>query len=99
MKKFTYLLACCSLLVGCTNQYESNTMEKQNSEVSTMLDVHSYADFSKAYTTHLFLDLTADFDKKILSGIAAHTIQNNKANEIIFDTKELTILKVVTNDK
>lgn len=99
MKKFTFLLACCSLLVGCTNQYESNTMEKQNSEVSTMLDVHSYADFSKAYTTHLFLDLTADFDKKILSGIAAHTIQNNKANEIIFDTKELTILKVVTNDK
>ncbi len=99
MKKFKYLLACCSLLVGCTNQYESNTMEKQNSEVSTMLDVHSYADFSKAYTTHLFLDLTADFDKKILSGIAAHTIQNNKANEIIFDTKELTILKVVTNDK
>lgn len=99
MKKFTYLLACCSLIVGCTNQYESNTMEKQNSQVSTMLDVHSNADFSKAYTTHLFLDLTADFDKKILSGIAAHTIQNNKANEIIFDTKELTILKVVTNDK
>ncbi len=99
MKKITYILACCSLLVGCTNQYESNTMEKQNSQVSTMLDVHSYADFSKAYTTHLFLDLTADFDKKILSGIAAHTIQNNKANEIIFDTKELTILKVVINDK
>ncbi len=99
MKKITYLLACCSLLVGCTNQYESNTMENTISDSETMLDVHSYADFNKAYTTHLFLDLTADFDQKILSGIAAHTIQNNEAKEIIFDTKELNITKVVTNDK
>jgi len=99
MKKIIPLLAFSTLLVGCTNQYESNTMENTISDSETMLDVHSYADFSRANTTHIFLDLVADFDKKTLSGMAAHTIKNNKATEIIFDTKDLNITKVVTNDK
>ena len=99
MKKIIPLLAFSTLLVGCTNQYESNNIEKNQMESHEINDVHSYADFNKAYTTHLFLDLTADFDQKTLSGIAAHTIQNNEAKEIIFDTKELNITKVVTNDK
>ena len=99
MKKIISLLAFSTLLVGCTNQYESNNIEKNQMESHEINDVHSYADFNKAYTTHLFLDLTADFDQKTLSGIAAHTIQNNEAKEIIFDTKELNITKVVTNDK
>ncbi len=98
MKKITSLLALSTLLVGCTNQYESNNIENNQMELYENKDVHSYADFNKANTTHLFLDLEADFDKKILSGMVAHTIKNNKATEIVFDTKDLNITKVVTND-
>jgi len=68
-------------------------------EVSEIKDVHSFADFTKANTTHLFLTLTADFDKKILKGIAAHSIHNNNASQIIFDTKNLNIEKIITNDE
>lgn len=99
MKKIINLLASCTLLVGCTNQYESNNIEKNQMETSRINDIHSYADFNNAYTTHIFLDLVADFDTKTLTGMAAHTIENNKANEIIFDTKDLNITKVVTDDK
>lgn len=68
-------------------------------ETSQINDVHSYAQFDKAYTTHLFLDLVADFDKKTLTGVAAHTIQNNNASEIVFDIKDLNIDKIITNDE
>ena len=98
MKKIIPLLAFSTLLVGCTNQYESNNIEKDQMESHKVNDVHSYADFNKANTTHIFLDLVADFEQKTLSGMAAHTIQNNNASEIVFDTKELDISKVVTND-
>ena len=68
-------------------------------EVSDIVDVHSFANLKKANTTHLFLNLTADFDTKTLKGIAAHSIKNNNATEIIFDTKDLNIEKVITNDE
>ena len=68
-------------------------------ETKDINDVHSYAQFDQAYTTHLFLDLVADFDKKTLTGVAAHTIQNNNASEIVFDIKDLNIDKIITNDE
>lgn len=99
MKKITLLLLSGLILNSCTNnQYESNRNKIEKMETSENTDVHSYAQFDKAYTTHLYIDLNADFDKKILSGVAAHTIKNNNASEIIFDIKDLNIEKVVTND-
>ena len=68
-------------------------------ETKDINDVHSYAQFDQAYTTHLFLELVADFDKKTLTGVAAHTIQNNNASEIVFDIKDLNIDKIITNDE
>ena len=68
-------------------------------ETKDINDMHSYAQFDQAYTTHLFLDLVADFDKKTLTGVAAHTIQNNNASEIVFDIKDLNIDKIITNDE
>ncbi|MEN8956694.1 MAG: M1 family metallopeptidase, partial [Flavobacteriales bacterium] len=88
------------LINSCTNnQYETNKNKIEEMETSEITDVHSYARFDEAYTTHLFLDLNADFDKKVLSGVAAHTIQNNNATEIVFDIKDLNIEKVITNDE
>lgn len=55
-------------------------------------DVHSYAKPEQARSTHLELDLSVDFEKKVLSGSATHTIDGSK--EIIFDTKGLKIGKV-----
>ncbi|MGB1039540.1 MAG: M1 family metallopeptidase [Flavobacteriales bacterium] len=99
MKKITLFLVALVVLNSCDNQYESNKNQAEKMEVSEIKDAHSYAQFDKAYTTHVHLNLTADFENKILKGIAAHTIQNNNSNEIIFDTKGLNIEKIITNDE
>ncbi|MFT7011712.1 MAG: PBP1b-binding outer membrane lipoprotein LpoB, partial [Flavobacteriales bacterium] len=86
MKKITLLILSGLILYSCSNnQYESNKNKRKEMETSDITDVHSYAQFDKAYTSHLYLELNADFDKKVLSGVAAHTIQNNNATEIVFD--------------
>lgn len=62
-------------------------------------DHHSFANPSEAITKHLDLDIKLDFEKKILTGIAQYNILNNNATEMIFDTRAMTIDKVVLNDK
>jgi aminopeptidase N len=52
-------------------------------------DVHSYARPAQARATHLELDLSVDFERKVLSGTALHTVAGE--GEIVFDTKGLKI--------
>lgn len=61
-------------------------------------DVHTYAEPSKAITTHLDLELHVDFDKKVLKGMAKYDILHNKASEIILDAKDLNIIKVLLDN-
>ncbi|MEZ4802559.1 MAG: M1 family metallopeptidase [Gelidibacter sp.] len=62
-------------------------------------DPHSYAEPNNAVITHLDLDINVDFDTKIISGTATYDIQNNEANEIVFDSKYLDIESVEADDK
>lgn len=57
-------------------------------------DYHTYANLSEIKTTHLHLDFNINFDKKIVEGVARHTMQNNGADWAIFDVKELNIERV-----
>jgi leukotriene-A4 hydrolase len=100
MKQILLTFIITTLLFSCTNKEEKdNAKPLVNMEKEPINDPHSYADFKKARTTHLFLNLEADFENKVLKGIAAHDIENNNASEIIFDTKGLNIEKVITDDK
>jgi leukotriene-A4 hydrolase len=58
------------------------------------VDHHSYAKPDEARVDHLQLDLRVDFKEEILEGVASYTIVHNNAREIIFDTKDLTIIEV-----
>lgn len=95
----------CLLFWSCSENKgkESNVNSKSNQPDKidyTVKDVHSYADFSKANSTHIDLNLDANFESKILKGSVTHYIDNKGAHEIIFDTKGLDIQKVVLeNDK
>ena len=60
-------------------------------------DSHSFAVPSTAITTHLSLELEADFDLKTLSGVARFDIIHNDAKHIVLDTKGLNIEKVTLN--
>lgn len=62
----------------------------------TVKDGHSYANALDVRTSDLALDLTVDFERKVLEGTATHTLlrANPRAAQFVLDTKDLTILKV-----
>lgn len=65
-----------------------------------MNDVHSFAQPDKAAVRHLALNLTVDFDKQQLAGSATLQIENRGAHELVLDTNELSIGRVLLdNDK
>ena len=69
------------LFISCNG---SNTEEVNSDEDSlsseqvqvTDMQPHSYANLQEVRTTHLHLDLTADFDTQTLSGSVTHSIKN-----------------------
>lgn len=62
-------------------------------------DIHSFARPDEAIITHLDLDLTVDFNKKILSGTAVLAIENKTGTDTLFlDSRDLNITKVVLDD-
>ncbi len=57
-------------------------------------DSHTYAALGSARTTHLTLDLTVDFDKKILGGKVIHKIDRNGGTSFVVDMNGLDIKEV-----
>ncbi len=63
--------------------------------VSSVRDPHSFARPEEVVVRHLDLDLAVDFDRKVLEGTAALTIENRSgARTLHLDTRDLTIEKV-----
>jgi len=71
--------------------------QKKLAEVIT--DPHSYANFEDVVVEHLHLDLQLDFEAKVMRG-KAELLINNKggAQELVLDTRQLTIDKVTLDD-
>lgn len=79
------LSVCFALVWSC------GPKAQEGAKVTFAQDVHSYAKPAEARSTHLELDLKVDFEKKVLSGTATHTIAGTK--EIVFDSKGLKVAK------
>jgi aminopeptidase N len=87
-----------AILYSC-NSAQEKKQEKSTQEMANLNvlnpDKHSYSQISEVNTSHLALDLTVDFEKKIISGSANHTINNStQANQVIFDVNSLDIQRV-----
>jgi leukotriene-A4 hydrolase len=64
-----------------------------------MKDPHSFSNPDEAVVKHLTLNLTVDFNKKILSGTAMLDVElKNNTTQIILDTRDLNIDKVTLAD-
>ncbi|MDG0974637.1 MAG: M1 family metallopeptidase [Crocinitomicaceae bacterium] len=59
---------------------------------------HSYSNVNEINTTHLHLDIAVDFDKKELTGVVRHTMNNTGVNRVIFDMYGLSIEKVTIGE-
>lgn len=99
MRKTFPILASVFILASCTNA-KKKEQSSNNEEImkKNLKDIHSTSNYQLVQSTHLALDLTADFESKKLKGFVTHSIKNNGADQIIFDTKDLTIEKVVLDD-
>jgi leukotriene-A4 hydrolase len=68
--------------------------------IVTESDPHSYSKPAEAKVTQLKWQANVDFDKKIISGTATWGIETSEgAKEIVFDTKDLVIKKVMIGPK
>lgn len=93
MMKFTFLLLVGIVFTSCATQ-EPSKVSKEDT-----MDVHSFAQPDQARTTHLDLDIDVDFDTKVISGTARHTIEASRgATQFIMDTRGLNIIKVTVDD-
>jgi len=89
-----YVLVTIFLLISCSKE-TAKTTEKQQYAI----DYHSYAQPNKAVAKHLDLQLKVDFNSKTINGVASYQIAIQNTSTIIFDTKNLDIIKVEANGK
>lgn len=89
-----------AFLIGCGSESNENKTTDNNDQDSTAsaekVEVrnHSYANIDEINTEHLHLDLEVNFDDKVISGVARHTMNNKGASKAIFDMKDMDIDKV-----
>ncbi len=103
LKVKNYFLTLCviSHLFFACNQKKENKTENQNSKnMSTAIDIHTFAKPDESIMTHISLDLNVNFEEKILSGKAMIDIKNaQNATSFWFDSKSLQIEKITLDDK
>lgn len=86
------ILVCC-LMAACSSE-----KKVQNNE-GPVTDPHSFSMPQHVKAKHLNLDIAVDFESKTISGIATYDLESTSGNEVIFDTRDLTIYEVTLDDK
>ena len=88
--RFLSLLIATLMLFSCSQDKEAVTHKQ---EVDVSHDYFSYANTDQFVTEHLRLNLTVDFDRKELRGLAILTMKrlDVSATDIILDTRDLHI--------
>ncbi|RJF85929.1 M1 family metallopeptidase [Sphingomonas cavernae] len=97
LRKFvsTALLAA---LVACSGAKNENTAAPQSSPVlftEEAKDMHSFARPEEARVKHVSLELTADFDAKVMKGAATLDLETAPgAKEVVLDSKNLVVSRI-----
>lgn len=97
IKKIIGSFALCLLFSACLNKKEADA--EQTSTNMNIVDPHSFAKTNDAVVKHLSLNADVNFTTQIITGIAEWTIENKtNTDRVIFDTRDLTITKVVLDN-
>ena len=76
------------------------TLTTNGQKKTSRADVHSFGNSDEITIKHLALDLSVNFETKILSGSAVLTLDHKKKiNKLVLDTRDLTIDKVTLDEK
>jgi leukotriene-A4 hydrolase len=98
-------LICCTFIMGCSPSVKTEQTalakpsETSANEIQVGKDYHSFSNPDEVKVTHLDLDITVDFEQKILTGNVELDYKKLKpsANSLVLDTRDLTILNVTAN--
>jgi len=82
------------------NSKDSKNQVLLKNEVDSTKDWHTQSNFPKVNLKHLSLDISVDFDKKIIKGNATWFLDTTAQNakRLFLDTRDLQIDSVVFND-
>ncbi len=98
--KLCLLLSCIAVSIAPVT-WASQDVKHQHSNVSTLTDAYTYANYDQVKTTHIYLDLNVDFDKKSLSGFVELSLDwhTDKKAPLILDTRDLVIHSAMAQDR
>lgn len=94
-------MACLAgfLFAGCTSPGEQTVNESATSN-NIVQDIHSYAQPQQAIVKHLSWDAQVDFESRTITAVARLDIEAaQKAEELVLDTKNLTIDRVTLGEQ
>ena len=78
---------------------EEKTENITTKKLTKVIDEHTLSNYNEVASKHIDLDLEVNFETKSISGKVTHTIENKtNSDKIVFDSKYLTIEKVMLND-
>lgn len=77
------------------------TLAFASSSTVNNADAYTYANYNEVKVTHVYLDLSVDFDNKSLKGFADLSLQweTDKTSQVILDTRDLVIQKVLAKNQ
>jgi aminopeptidase N len=85
---FSVFLAAIVMLTGCSGPAPTASSSERP-------DIHSFSNPHQVRVKHLDLDLTVDFERKVLEGSATLTVdRTDDSAPLVLDTRDLTIQRV-----
>ncbi|WP_343816791.1 M1 family metallopeptidase [Colwellia asteriadis] len=96
--KLCLLLSC--LAVSSAPALSAQEHAHHNVSAQVLTDAYTYANYDQVKTTHVYLDLDVDFDKKSLKGFVDLSLNwlSDKPAPVILDTRDLVIHRVLAQN-
>jgi leukotriene-A4 hydrolase len=93
------LSACTFIACNSNSTNKEDTASTNDSPKDINKDWHTYSNADSVKATHLFLDISVNFDEKKITGSAKWDLQNlQQSNSVVFDTKDLAIDSIILDD-